>query len=151
MVIIRDGDKVKKAVKKKIIRPTFTILKYETNNLVNVSNKSTIDVVKTTIDKTKSTIVSPIVENSVENVENNTPKEEYKFELVSYGYVSDTIIYTNKEKAIRFYLFNNGSFDFILRLYINGERIPNEKIKSVLGITRQIEYDYNKSISRSYI
>lgn len=131
-------------IKKKIIRPTFTILKYETNNSVNVSNKSTID-------KTKSTMVSPIVENSVENVENNTPQEEYKFELVSYGYVSDTIIYTNKEKAIRFYLFNNGSFDFIIRLYINGERIPNEKIKSVLGITRQIEYDYNKSISRSYI
>lgn len=158
MIVKRDGDIVKKAIKKKIIRPTYTILKYESddkktsvlNKSTNTPTKSTIDTNKTTIDNIKSMIVPNVVDNSVESVE-NIPKDEYKFELVSYGYVSDTVIYTDKEKAIRFFLFNNNSFDFILRLYINGERVPIEKARTVLGITKQIEYNYNKSISRSYI
>ena len=72
-------------------------------------------------------------------------KDEYKVELLSYGYVADTITTDIKEKAIRFYCKFDSSSDFAFRFYINDNLIPYKEIRKTLGVTQKHIFKYYKS------
>lgn len=80
-----------------------------------------------------------------QSIDEEHSKDEYKFELLSYGYIADTIITDIKEKAIRLYCKFDSSSNFAFRLYINGNPIPYKEIRNTLGVTQKHIFKYYKS------
>ena len=48
---------------------------------------------------------------------------EYRFDVYQFGYIIETIFYTDYEKAKRHYLRNYYNYDYAEVLYVDGERV----------------------------
>ena len=90
-----------------------------------------------------------IKQHLIKNHKYNIENVKYKFEILSYGYVTDIIECTEKERAIRYYLTFDDSYDYAYRFYINDNRIDNKRIKEVLDITYDMQIDYWRTRSRT--
>lgn len=105
-------------------------------------------------------VKQPVIENKVvkeesKPVEEPKPAEvipeepkdpnEYKFELYSYGYLSDTIYAKDKADAVWKYFKFEDSTNFAYKFYLNGELIPNKKIKETLNIDYKQQWQYYKT------
>ena len=122
-----------------------------TTNNINVNDKKALDdaklnAISENYDKLikKETPSETSKTNSKSNVTEIVNTDEYKFELISYGYVTDTIIVNDKEKAIRYYFNFNNSGDYAFKLYINNIHIPFKEIKNKLGITQSHQFSFYK-------
>ena len=136
--------------KAKLIRRAYE--KSETTVIKTVESVKK-ETLKASVKEPKFNPISSLEEKiKKELIKNNTYSEgnvNYKFELLSYGYVTDTIMCTEKEKAIRYYFTFEDSYDYAYKFYLNGVLMPNKKIKEVLNITYNMQMDFYRSRSRN--
>ncbi len=137
--------------KAKLIRRAYE--KSETTTVTKAVENVKKETPKSSVKEPKFNPISSLEEKiKKELIKNNTYNEgnvNYKFELLSYGYVTDTIMFSEKEKAIRYYLTFEDSYDYAYKFYLNGVLMPNKKIKEVLNITYNMQMDFYRSRSRN--
>lgn len=135
-------------VKQPVAQSTTEIIenvKTETKEVTTTQNTNNNDFKPNKATILEEKIKQELIRNNTYNVGN----VNYKFELLSYGYVTDTIICTEKEKAIRYYFTFEDSYDYAYKFYLNDVLMPNKKIKEVLNITYNMQIDFYRSRSKS--
>ena len=142
--VISKTDKVEENKKQEVVKPKFFVSEGQ-KLMERVRQAHKEQKLKTVAHQSTQKYETPTKRiEKTEKAEKSSGKE-YKFEILSYGYVTDTIITDVKEKAIRFYCRFDSSSDFAFRFYINNKLIPNKEIRKTLGVTQQHIFKYYKS------
>lgn len=142
--VISKTDKVEENKKQEIVKPKFFVSEGQ-RLMEQVRQAYKEQKPKNTIHLNTQKYETPTKRiEKTEKAEKSSGKE-YEFEILSYGYVADTIITDIKEKAIKLYCKFDSSSNFAFRLYINGNLIPYKEIRNTLGVTQKHIFKYYKS------
>ena len=132
-------DKTKETEKWEVVKPKFSVSE-EQKLMEQVRQAQAEAKLKNVINQNTQKYEIP-----KQTIEEEHSDVEYKYEILSYGYVADTIITDIKEKAINLYCKFDSSSNFAFRLYINGNLIPYKEIRNTLGVTQKHIFKYYKS------